>query len=145
MIIGRRPFHEAHLHDYLKILIRTANLGPGESCTDFMKNRNALKFVENQKLAGEEAVYDLIGEEVTKDEVLADFIKSLMMFNPARRFTVEQALEHPYLSEYRQIEEERVCLLGIKHEANREVTREEAYQRMGSFEDFNAYLNSISI
>jgi mitogen-activated protein kinase 1/3 len=35
-----------------------------------------------------------------------DILSKMLVFNPARRFTVEEALRHPYLSEYYDSEDE---------------------------------------
>lgn len=37
-----------------------------------------------------------------------DFLKQLLQFNPDKRMTVEQAISHPYLAAFRNIEKERV-------------------------------------
>ena len=42
------------------------------------------------------------------DEAL-DFLSNLLVFDPTRRFTVEQALEHPYMSRYHDPKDEPVC------------------------------------
>ena len=42
------------------------------------------------------------------DEAL-DLLKNLLRFNPNKRFTAEQALEHPYVSEFHNIDDEPSC------------------------------------
>jgi serine/threonine protein kinase len=36
-------------------------------------------------------------------------MKKLLVFNPKMRLTVEQCLEHPYVAQFRNIEEEIEC------------------------------------
>jgi mitogen-activated protein kinase 15 len=38
-----------------------------------------------------------------------DLMKKLLKFNPSDRFTVEEALDHPYVSQFHVIENEPVC------------------------------------
>ena len=38
-----------------------------------------------------------------------DLIKNLIQFQPEDRFTVEQALEHPYVQDFHDINEEIIC------------------------------------
>ena len=42
------------------------------------------------------------------DEAL-DLLKNLLVFNPNKRLTVEQALKHPYVSQFHNPEEEPLC------------------------------------
>jgi len=35
-------------------------------------------------------------------------LQKLLVFNPLKRFTVQQALEHPYVQDFRSLEEEIV-------------------------------------
>lgn len=45
--------------------------------------------------------------KINKDAL--DLIKNLLQFNPSKRLTVEQALRHPYLSQFHCSEEEVIC------------------------------------
>lgn len=38
-----------------------------------------------------------------------DLIRKLLEFNPRKRLTVEEALKHPYVSDFHNEEEETVC------------------------------------
>jgi len=38
-----------------------------------------------------------------------DLLKKLLMFNPDKRITVEEALDHPYVTQFHNIEEEISC------------------------------------
>ena len=45
----------------------------------------------------------------TAAEDSIDLMKKLLKFNPSDRYTVEEALEHPYVSQFHNIDNEPVC------------------------------------
>lgn len=50
----------------------------------------------------------------TADEDSIDLMKNLLKFNPNERLTVEEALEHPYVSQFHNVDNEPVCKKIIK-------------------------------
>jgi len=62
-----------------------------------------------------------------------DLLKKLLMFNPDKRITVEEALDHPYVTQFHNIEEEISCdkLIRIPIDDNKKFSvanyREELY------------------
>jgi len=51
---------------------------------------------------------DLARRFAGADPAAVDLLQKLLFFDPARRFTARQALEHSYLAEFRQAEDEGV-------------------------------------
>jgi len=45
----------------------------------------------------------------TASEDALDLLKSLLQFNPNKRLTADQALQHPYVQQFHNPEEEPVC------------------------------------
>ncbi len=45
----------------------------------------------------------------THDEVAIDLLLKLLQFNPKKRLTAEEALEHPYVADFHNPEEEILC------------------------------------
>ena len=45
----------------------------------------------------------------THDDVAIDLLLKLLQFNPKKRLTAEEALEHPYVADFHNPEEEIIC------------------------------------
>lgn len=45
----------------------------------------------------------------TASDEAIDLMKNLLHFNPTKRLTVEQALQHPYVAQFHNPDEEPVC------------------------------------
>ena len=45
----------------------------------------------------------------THDDVAIDFLLKCLQFNPKKRLTAEEALEHPYVADFHNPEEEILC------------------------------------
>ena len=48
------------------------------------------------------------------DPVAIDLLGKLLLFNPKKRLTAEEALEHPYVADFHNVEEEIVCVHKIR-------------------------------
>ena len=66
------------------------------------------------------------------DEVAIDLLLKLLVFNPKKRLTAEQALEHPYVADFHIPEEEIVCdhKIKIPLDDNNKFTKEEYRQKL---------------
>jgi len=54
-----------------------------------------------------------------------DLLQKLLFFDPSKRFTAREALEHPYLAEFRQMEDEGVYNAGAQQSAGVDFAFEE--------------------
>ena len=68
----------------------------------------------------------------THDEVAIDLLLKLLVFNPKKRLTAEQALKHPYVADFHNPEEEIICdhKIEIPLDDNNKFTREEFRQKL---------------
>ena len=68
----------------------------------------------------------------THDEVAIDLLLKLLQFNPKKRLTAEEALEHPYVADFHNPEEEIICdhKIEIPLDDNNKFTREEYRQKL---------------
>ena len=68
----------------------------------------------------------------THDEVAIDLLLKLLVFNPKKRLTAEQALKHPYVADFHNPEEEIICVhkIEIPLDDNNKFTREEYRQKL---------------
>ena len=68
----------------------------------------------------------------THDEVAIDLLLKLLVFNPKKRLTAEEALEHPYVADFHNLEEEITCdhKIDIPLDDNNKFTKEEYRQKL---------------
>ena len=68
----------------------------------------------------------------THDEVAIDLLLKLLVFNPKKRLTAEEALEHPYVADFHNLEEEIICdhKIDIPLDDNNKFTKEEYRQKL---------------
>ena len=66
------------------------------------------------------------------DEVAIDLLLKLLVFNPKKRLTAEEALEHPYVADFHNPEEEIICdhKIEIPLDDNNKFTKEEYRQKL---------------
>ena len=68
----------------------------------------------------------------THDDVAIDLLLKLLVFNPGKRLTAEEALKHPYVAEFHNEEEEIICdhKIEIPLDDYNKFTKEEYRQKL---------------
>jgi len=59
-----------------------------------------------------------------------DLLDKMLVFDPTKRITVEQALEHPYLSSLHDLSDEPVCHGALNFDFDSEVLSPEAVKQV---------------
>ena len=68
----------------------------------------------------------------THDEVAIDLLLKLLQFNPKKRLTAEEALEHPYVADFHNPEEEILCdhKIDVPLDDDNKFSKEEYRQKL---------------
>ncbi len=105
-LLQRKPLFPGE--DYIhQLQLITDVLGtPSESDMDFIRSDRAKRFMRNQPLRCKRRFAQMFPS--ASHEGL-DLLEKMLQFNPAKRITVDQALEHPYLESLHQADDEPVC------------------------------------
>ncbi len=136
-----------------ELLVGTPLL-PGKSTKDMMKmmfsvtgfpDRKEYNEVKNECGIQQIDYDDLLQEKIkkkknimqmlaghTNDEVAIDLLLKLLVFNPKKRLTAEEALEHPYVADFHNPDEEILCehKIEIPLDDNNKFSKEEYKQKL---------------
>ncbi|KAH7433475.1 hypothetical protein KP509_07G071100 [Ceratopteris richardii] len=105
-ILNREPLFPGRDNVHQLSLITQLIGSPNDEDLGFLRNDNALRYIrqlphyERQVLAQK---YPHI------NATAIDLIEKMLVFDPARRISVEEALRHPYLASLHDISDEPVC------------------------------------
>lgn len=129
-------------------LLGTAN----DKDLDFIENEKAKVFLHNYPYR-EEGKFDEIFNEVKADNNGLDLLKKMLIFDPRKRISVQEALQHPYLEEMYCPEDEpiREPINAIEFEfenvdLNKEQLKDLIYEEtlLYHFNDFKvSYLKNV--
>jgi serine/threonine protein kinase len=99
----RRPLFPGK--DYLSQLNITLDFCGTPAREDFHGSKDALKYLEAQKIRTK---VDIFSHPPLKDasQTAVDLLDKLLEFDPTKRYTIDQALHHPYLQELQDDEDE---------------------------------------
>ena len=105
-LLGRKPLFPGndYIHQ-LQIIADTCGT-PEEEDLHFITSEKALRFMRSQP---KKPKVDLTTLFPKANPAGLDLVDKMLVFDPEKRMTIEQALEHPYLSELHHIDDEPVC------------------------------------
>lgn len=105
-MLGRRPLFPGHdyLHQ-LKIIMDVIG-SPSEDSLDFITNPKAKRFILRQPKKPKVPLSSIYPRATPQ---CLDLLEKMLVFDPRKRITIAEALEHPYLSLVRDKSVERTC------------------------------------
>jgi len=105
-LFGRIPIFQGRDYMHQLAIIVEALGTPSDEDTRFVENEAAVRYIRG--LPHSNGVnFAKKYPDATPDAV--DLLGRMLMFNPNKRITVEQALEHPFLATLHDLNEEPVC------------------------------------
>lgn len=105
MLCGRALFPGRDYHNQLWLIMEVLGT-PSDEDYNAIKLRRAREYIRLLPHCKQIPFAELFGN--VNPEAL-DLLEQLLQFNPEKRITVEQALEHPYLKIYHDSEDEPTC------------------------------------
>ncbi|KAF1315713.1 Cmgc/mapk protein kinase, partial [Globisporangium splendens] len=134
-MLGRRPLFPGHdyLHQ-LKIIMDVIG-SPSEDSLDFITNPKAKRFILRQPKKPKVPLSSIYPRATPQ---CLDLLEKMLVFDPRKRLTIAEALEHPYLSMVRDKSLERTCPTPFDFDfENTELTKQKLQELI--FEDVCAF------
>lgn len=105
-IIGRKPLFPGR--DYIhQLKLVTDTIGtPSSEDIQYINSARARRYIESLPPKAKVEMRTLFP---AASDVLRDLLDRMLIFDPRRRITVEEALEHPYLTSLHDPEDEPTC------------------------------------
>jgi len=114
---------------------------PSKEDIDAIQSEFAAQMLENLPIPRMGQDLESMFPNIDSDAL--DLLKKLLMFNPDKRITVEEALEHPYVSQFHNTEEEISCNKVIQIPMDRKLSV--AYYRDELYTNVKAKIKGVAI
>lgn len=133
-IIKREPLFPGK--DYVQQLgLITELLGsPDDSDLEFLRSDNARRYVKQLPHRPKQP-FSVKFPNVSP--VAIDLAERMLVFDPSKRITIEEALNHPYLSSLHEINEEPICRSPFNFDFERSTLSEEDIKELIWMESLN--------
>lgn len=105
MASGRPLFPGRDYHNQLWLIMEVLGTPNSEDYYN-IKSKRAREYIRLLPFCKKVPFAELFAGCPNADPLMLDLLEQLLVFNPAKRITVEKALEHPYLSMYHDNEDE---------------------------------------
>jgi len=126
-ILRRKPLFPGDNYIHQLNLIFEALGTPDIDDLDWINNEKALKYIKNLKAKPKVALHFMVTE--ASDEAL-DLLEKMLVFNPNKRYSVEECLSHPYFEQLHDPEDEPTCPEKFEFEWEANATTKENIQRI---------------
>jgi len=107
-LLGRRPIFPGrdYMHQ-LALVVKALGMPPKEEL-EFIAHERARAYIESLGVGPEPGV---VWEDMFPDAPPAavDLLKRMLVFDPSKRITVDQALEHPWMASLHDLNDEPTC------------------------------------
>ncbi|EPS60465.1 hypothetical protein M569_14339, partial [Genlisea aurea] len=82
---------------------------PEDSDLGFLKSDTARRYIKKLPHAPKRTISEKYPKAASSSPLAIDLAEKMLVFDPAKRITVEEALNHPFLSTLHEINEEPTC------------------------------------
>lgn len=136
MIAGKPIFPGSSTVNQIERIMATIPCPSNEEINAVCVSGVGISMIKNACSAPRIAFRSLLGPEVASDA--ADLINKLLVFNPSKRLTAEQAIKHPYVAKFREPHQEIVMQSDVVIPFNDDVRlsvddyRNKLYEMMAS-------------
>lgn len=126
-LMNRRPLFPGKDHvNQMGLLIELLGT-PAESDIGFLSNENAKRYIRNLPFYPRQPLAKVFPHV---NPLALDLIDKMLTFDPTKRITVEQALEHPYLAKLHDSADEPVCSRPFSFDFEQEAVGQEQIKDM---------------
>lgn len=126
-LMNRRPLFAGRDHVHQMRLLTELLGTPTESELGFVRNEDARRYIQQMPSHPRQA-FTSIFPHINPSAL--DLVERMLTFDPSRRITVEEALDHPYLARLHDIADEPVCTDPFSFEFEQQVLTEEQIKEM---------------
>ncbi|KAJ0987694.1 hypothetical protein J5N97_006050 [Dioscorea zingiberensis] len=106
-LMNRQPLFPGRDHMHQMRLITELVGTPTEAELGFVRNEDSRKYIRHLPRFARQSFASLFPHV---HPAAIDLVEKMLTFNPLQRITVEEALEHPYLSKLHDIADEPICM-----------------------------------
>ncbi|XP_057526267.1 mitogen-activated protein kinase 3-like [Amaranthus tricolor] len=126
-LMNRRPLFPGKDHVHQMRLLTELLGTPTEADLGFLQNEDARRYIRQLP---PQPCQPLRQSFPHVNPLAIDLIERMLIFDPTRRITVEEALSHPYLARLHDIADEPVCQEAFSFEFEQQVLGEEEMKEM---------------
>ncbi|PIA38691.1 hypothetical protein AQUCO_02700128v1 [Aquilegia coerulea] len=123
----RRPLFAGRDHVHQMRLLTELLGTPTEAELGFVRNEDARRYIQQLPSHPRQPFASLFPHI---NPAALDLVERMLTFDPNKRITVEEALDHPYLARLHDIADEPVCLEPFSFEFEQQVLTEEQMKEM---------------
>lgn len=116
-LLAHKPLFRVHnSFDYLRSVLQCLGSPAFNDDLKFINNRGTIKWIFSQTIFEKRKASSWLNDPLKVDPLLLDLLDKCLVFDPRKRISCLEALEHPYFSDlYDQAEEKNSLINHIEH------------------------------